>query len=906
MRNKLAVLIGQADESTQRRFLEGFTKRAYEFQYDICVFSLHQKYQETWLRNLGDSNIFELVNYDLFSGVVVMIDTILTKDYAEPLQRKIHEQFHGPVIVIDKESPYFESIMVDHYTPMKKLTDHMIEEHGYTDIAFLGGKEGHPHSVQRLNAFRDSMDGHGIPVREDWIYHGNYWYDSAEEYAKKLLENRDEMPRAIVCANDVMAIGVGTILTENGYKVPEDVAIIGYDSIEDGRCSPAPLTSALIPADECGEQALLWMHSKITGSELKIHEMNAPLFIGASCGCSYKIKMVPKKLRSRWRTQQSSRSMFSEFTHIMEDLLSQNTFEGFWDTVKSYIYQIRPFETFDICMNNTFLDTEKNVGENALRKGYTDTICHVLHCDGQAESDCHISFTEKFAVSDLIPALHEERPYPTTFIFHPLFFDDKCFGYAVLNYGQENRMYDGTYRIWLRDIMQGIEAFYRQRYMQELVERMKAEQVRDSLTGLYNYDGFVKYTSILTDLRKDNNPNQKKLNIYAIDVKGMKSINEIYGRDYGTKVILTVSRFIRDETYDDEVCARMCNDEFLIALLDSDDASRGKEIITSIQKKLKDANIEPDKEHVPEIHYANVLADFSKKKELDVLINYAVSLKNHKKNRSVSEAEASTEQLEAQIALNQKVDKILNQNLLTYVYQPIVSVKDGTIYAYEALMRCKTENIPPLEIIRAAKYLNRLSDVESATFLNVGKQVDESKEIFGEAKVFINSIPGLTISAEDEERFASISQKNSGRFVIEFTEEAQPSDEQLYNMKNRYLQLGNQIAIDDYGAGYSNVNNLLRYMPHYLKIDRDLIADIHMNPQKQHFVQNIVEFSHKNDILVIAEGVETREELKECVKMGVDMIQGYYTGRPSEQPVKAISEEIRNELKRYQLSGTGW
>ena len=906
MREKLAVLLGQADESTQRRFLEGFTKRAYEFQYDICIFSLHQKYQETWLRDLGDSNIFELVNYDLFSGVVVMIDTILTKDFAEPLQRKIHERFHGPVIVIDKESPYFESIMVDHYTPMRKLTDHMIEVHGYDNIAFLGGKEGHPHSVQRLNAFRDSMAGHGIPVREDRIYHGNYWYDSAEEYAKKLLENRDDMPRAIICANDVMAIGVGTVLTENGYRIPEDVAIIGYDSIEDGRCSPAPLTSALIPADECGEQAMLWIHSKLTGSRMKHYEMKAPLFIGASCGCAYKIEMVPKKLRSFWRTQQSSSSMFSEFNHIMEDLLSQTTFEGFWDTVKSYIYQIRPFDSFDICMNDTYLDTEKNVGENALRKGYTDTMCHVLHCDGPEESDCHISFTEKFATGDLIPALHEERSYPTTYIFHPLFFDDKCFGYTVLNYGREYKMYNETYRIWMRDVMQGIEAFYRQQYMQELVERMRAEQVRDSLTGLFNYDGFLRNTSLLIKLSKDSDPHQKRLNIYAIDVRGMKSINEIYGREYGTKVILTVSRFIRDEVYDNEICARMCNDEFLIALLDDDDSSRGKEMIASIQKKLKKAKIDPDKEHVPEIHFANVLADLSKQEELDVLINYAVSLKNHKKDISSTSEATPTEQLEAQIALNQKVDKILNQNLLTYVYQPIVSAKDGTIYAYEALMRCKTENISPLEIIRAAKYMNRLSDVESATFLNVGKQVDEKEEVFGEAKVFINSIPGLTISLEDQDTFAAISKRHRGRFVIEFTEESQPSDEQLHNLKNRYLQLGNQIAIDDYGAGYSNVNNLLRYMPHYLKIDRELIEEIHMNPQKQHFVQNIVEFSHKNDIIVIAEGVETREELKECVKMGVDMIQGYYTGRPSEKPVEAIPEEIRNELKRYQLSGTGW
>jgi hypothetical protein len=111
-----------------------------------------------------------------------------------------------------------------------------------------------------------------------------------------------------------------------------------------------------------------------------------------------------------------------------------------------------------------------------------------------------------------------------------------------------------------------------------------------------------------------------------------------------------------------------------------------------------------------------------------------------------------------------------------------------------------------------------------------------------------------------------------------------------------------ETAIDDYGAGYSNVNNLLRYMPRYVKIDRMLITEIQDNPQKQHFVRDIIEFAHDNDVLALAEGVETTRELKEAIKLGVDLIQGYYTAKPAAIPLDGISPTIVAEIIQYSQS----
>ena len=118
-------------------------------------------------------------------------------------------------------------------------------------------------------------------------------------------------------------------------------------------------------------------------------------------------------------------------------------------------------------------------------------------------------------------------------------------------------------------------------------------------------------------------------------------------------------------------------------------------------------------------------------------------------------------------------------------------------------------------------------------------------------------------------------------------------------MKNLFRELNLEIAIDDYGTGYSNVSNLLRYMPNYVKIDRMLLSGIDSKPQKQHFVSEIIKFCRDNDIMSLAEGIETREEMRTVIHMGVDLIQGYYTAKPSADIIPRINEMVRNEINAF-------
>ena len=248
----------------------------------------------------------------------------------------------------------------------------------------------------------------------------------------------------------------------------------------------------------------------------------------------------------------------------------------------------------------------------------------------------------------------------------------------------------------------------------------------------------------------------------------------------------------------------------------------------------------------------------------------------------------------------EETERIIDENLFDYYFQPIVNTKDGEIFSYEALMRPRSDmKLTPLHILKYAELVNRLPDIERGTFLNVLGIIDLRKSDFLGKYVFINSIPEAKLEAEDYRKVTKMLLKHADTAVVEMTEQSEIDDERLEALKERYKNMGVKMAIDDYGSGYSNAGNLLRYMPNFVKIDRSLLNDIHKSPKKRHFVREIIQFCHENDILALAEGVETADELHTVILLGADLIQGYFTARPAPEIIESIPEDIKQLIKRY-------
>ena len=208
VKGRIAVLLGQGDEDHQEKFITGAMKQAFSAGYDVCVFSMYIKYQNTPERDKGDSEIFNLINYDMFDAVIIMSDTIQVPGLIDRLEEDISKKFSGPVICVDRDSKYFKSFWTDGYQLVYSIVSHLIEIHGMRDIAFLTGKKWHRHSQRRLEAYIDCMEAHDLQVRDDRIFYGDFWYTSGDGCADALLSQGRKMPDAVACANDCMAIGL--------------------------------------------------------------------------------------------------------------------------------------------------------------------------------------------------------------------------------------------------------------------------------------------------------------------------------------------------------------------------------------------------------------------------------------------------------------------------------------------------------------------------------------------------------------------------------------------------------------------------------------------------------------------------------------------------------------------------
>ncbi len=302
--------------------------------------------------------------------------------------------------------------------------------------------------------------------------------------------------------------------------------------------------------------------------------------------------------------------------------------------------------------------------------------------------------------------------------------------------------------------------------------------------------------------------------------------------------------------------------------------------------------------------YMELFRETDDSEELELLktrvyasVSELVMLREERNRKSVRQ---STELSEAEHAEILRVQKLIDFNLFTYHFQPIVRVDTGEIYSYEALMRAKDmQGITPYHILKYAEMTDRLAEVEQYTFLNVLHYIDAHKELFEGKLVFINSMPNVHIAPERSDEIGKLLDLLSDKVVVEMTENSEYKDEELNEIKEKYRGLNIRIAIDDYGTGYSNISNLLRYTPNYVKIDRSLLSGIQNNPNKKHFVREIIDFCHDNRILALAEGVENSEDLRTVILLGADLIQGFYTARPSAEVIQSLPFDIRAEIRSH-------
>ena len=239
--------------------------------------------------------------------------------------------------------------------------------------------------------------------------------------------------------------------------------------------------------------------------------------------------------------------------------------------------------------------------------------------------------------------------------------------------------------------------------------------------------------------------------------------------------------------------------------------------------------------------------------------------------------------LEVNAAL--ELDQIIKNQDISIVFQPIIKLKNGEIIGYEALSRGPA-NSPlhyPDKLFAAAEDNNRPWDLESLCRI---KAIEKSGGLHKNKFLFLNVDP--LIFKDDKfkigftKEFLSKNNMSPDSIIFEITEKTAIEDYKSFRVAlNNYVNQGYKIAIDDTGAGYSGLKTLAETKPHYIKIDMELVRDIDKDTFKQEIMKTFVSLSNATNMKLIAEGVETKEELETLINLGVYAGQGYYILRPA-------------------------
>ena len=245
--------------------------------------------------------------------------------------------------------------------------------------------------------------------------------------------------------------------------------------------------------------------------------------------------------------------------------------------------------------------------------------------------------------------------------------------------------------------------------------------------------------------------------------------------------------------------------------------------------------------------------------------------------------------------------KILKNELIMPVYQPIISLKDGEIFGYEALSRITLEDclLNPEEFFAMSQRMDCLWKTEELCRKKSLKgAINKSDGI----KLFLNVDPNVMEDAKLKEGvtccYLSKYKIRPDDIVFEITEKNSIENEKIFcDAIQHYRKQNFEIAIDDFGNGYAGMNRICALHPLYIKIDMQIVRDIDKDNTKRLLVESMVQFCNKSEIYLIAEGIETREELKTLINLGVHLGQGYYLSKPMPKMRKIpsmIKEYIKN------------
>ncbi|MGB9787566.1 MAG: diguanylate cyclase [Dictyoglomus turgidum] len=294
MRKRIGVIVNYLYEEYQLKVISGIINTSRKYNIDLFIFVGGNLNYD--IENLQRNKIYQLINYKDIDGLIILG---LVLGYNIPKEKIIgfYKNFSDiPTVSIGLTVENFPSITIDNSKGFINLLDHLVKDHKYKNFTFVTGPLNNDEAKERYEIFLKIMRENNIEIKDDYIYEGDFSKFSGINAVRTFLDERKLKPDVIVFSNDTMAIGGIEELKRRKIKIPEDIAITGFDNIEESYFITPSLTTVNQPLYELGEKALEICLSIILGEKVKENiVLPTRLIIRESCGHKEEIfnKAIP-------------------------------------------------------------------------------------------------------------------------------------------------------------------------------------------------------------------------------------------------------------------------------------------------------------------------------------------------------------------------------------------------------------------------------------------------------------------------------------------------------------------------------------------------------------------------------------------------------------------------------------
>jgi len=440
-------------------------------------------------------------------------------------------------------------------------------------------------------------------------------------------------------------------------------------------------------------------------------------------------------------------------------------------------------------------------------------------------------------------------------------------------------------------------------------KRLLHDALHDSLTGLSNRVLFVdRLTQAILRIKRNSD---YRFAVLFLDLDNFKDINDSVGHIVGDHLLIKVANTLKTGIRSVDTLARFGGDEFIILL----DDVRDNQGVLRVAEWIKDQFSAPIQVDSHEVFTSTSIGivfshpDYEQSEEIirdaDIAMYVAKSLG---RGRAEIFKSSMRQRVIERLTLETDLRRAISDEELRIYFQPIAELSSGRLMGFEALVRWQHPErglLSPAEFVALAEETGMIISIDRWMLLQACQQTkawNERYRINPELTISVNISAKHIASAELRDYVALILEKTGldpNNLKLEITEFSIVDHNEITASAFTNLQdLGVQIQIDDFGIGYSSLGYLSNFPINALKIDQSFVGNIVEDKGQREIVQAIISLTERLNVKVIAEGVETYEQLNQLRQLGCQLGQGYLLSVP-------MDNESVDELLKTVMQGTG-